>query len=82
MCVDANAITWLQPAGGQGQPGLLGTSRHGAALLHDLHLWPIQGEQDTTNTTVSSAFMNFECGHDFFLTLTLDCLSAFFLHWN
>lgn len=53
MCVDANAITGLQPAGGQRQPGLLGPSGCGAAVLHDLHLWTVEGEQDKINTTVT-----------------------------
>lgn len=75
MCVDANAITGLQPAGGQGQPGLLGTSRRGAALLHDLHLWTVQGKRDTTNTTLSNTFMNLIM----FPTLFQDYLLAFTL---
>lgn len=44
MCVDADAIAGIQPAGGQRQPGLLGPTSHGAALLHVLHLWTVQGE--------------------------------------
>lgn len=52
MCADANAITGLQPAGGKGQPGLLGPASHGAALLHVLHLWTVQGERDTADTSV------------------------------
>lgn len=47
MRVNADAVAGLQQAGGQRQPGLLGSSRHGAALLHDLHLRPVQGEQHT-----------------------------------
>ena len=41
---DAHALLGFQPAGGERQPRLLGPSGRGAALLHDLHLWTIQGK--------------------------------------
>lgn len=52
MRADANAVSGLQPAGGQGQPGLLGPSGCGASVLDDLHLWTVQGEQETLNSSV------------------------------
>lgn len=52
LCVDADAIAGIQPAGGQRQPGLLGPTGHGAALLHVLHLWTVQGELNSINTAL------------------------------
>lgn len=58
MCADASAITGLQPAGGQRQSRLLGSSSCGAAVLNGLHLWAVQGEQDTMSIIVSLDFIN------------------------
>lgn len=57
MCVDADAIAGIQPAGGQRQPRLLGPTGHGAALLHVFHLWTVQGELNSINTAVSQTFI-------------------------
>lgn len=45
MRADAHAVSGFQPAGGPRQPGFLGPSCRGAAVLHDLHLRTVQGEQ-------------------------------------
>lgn len=49
---DADAVAGIQPAGGQRQPRLLGPAGHGAALLHVLHLWTVQGVYVTVCTVL------------------------------
>lgn len=58
MCADASAITGLQPAGGQRQSRLLGSSSCSAAVLNGLHLWAVQGEQDTMSIITLLDYIN------------------------